>query len=830
MSLKKDMKAQAEAAALRTMTVLSLMPNVMQTTAAYQQAENAVPEHQIEVAAPEKAESEAVPNHFSAENDPMEEREELADALRGDAKAAKEPEGNTLTADEIYAKLQMPMFYNAEDLPENQKTPQEILNKMRNSDETFYIGNWGTGACRSFEVRTKRHDMTLPAEERLRFQKEYAGLVRELAFFKTSKVQKTPEQANKLIDRSRIKKVKVEDNLKYDGALAYFSPNSNDITFHKYLPHEQNISDDYLSEYKRGNPIAQANILVHENVHKDHWNYDGSGELYISPINSAKNDRLTETVANAAQYLHAAYQYTLFKEQGIENLSVKRDYTLGNLMLSYNELDKETRPEFSAYLKEAGINTMYFSKRKKVSDILVDYKILPEENKPLLADYLQSRGIEKLYVSENKSMGDMLKEYANWKGEGERPPFDAYIDDLSKEGAIVIQGSDSYSLSDFFDACPEIGSTVENGGDYSKLFEKYGFNDAVSVQLTLAKSVEQLKDSLNQPEKSFKEIINETGLIKDAEYRVVSEKSADVIVSAWKDIEKDITIEEDIWEQLAIRGLSESYVTVHEEMPVEGVLESFSGLKEVVIEHGFDPNDSASVRRVVDASSKYWHEERVDGYRRQMLDAASASEGYFSCQPLSEQIKILEGEESAYRRVSENMLKDVYIGNNMTVDMSHCRDLLDTLSTEDVLGEVERHNRALAQTPELEAQIYEDKIRIISLQEIKEVDAYLSGKGLKTDDEKMAYMAKFMDDMAYRRGNFEDAELTALMLKQNAEMVYPDGMAVTYKPNGTVLANVDGKTYDLTKAMAAKEAEKANEPAQSAQSQVMAMASSGAER
>lgn len=813
MAVKEDLKRQAQYAAIKLATVATLATGPLQAAAAYQ-SETSVDGHQVELAETPVQNEENLPNLFS-----MEEVAETKETMQDDYEEylrrflelrQEDSSRSNKEAEKIYEILQKPMYYNEDDLSEEDGFSQEELDELQAANESFCIGNWRNMGCRNYEMRSKSHDMTLPAEERLRFQKKYAGLVKTITFLQTSREQNAPEKADELIAHRKLKIVNAEDDMKSLTSLAYFSPNTQDITLHKYLPHEQMMGNNHLAEYSRGNPVAQTTTLIHENVHENHWSFDGLGKIQLSPVNGAKSDRLTETVANAAEYLYAAHQYTLFKEQGMENLSVKRDDSLEYLMLSYNKLDKETRPEFDVYLKDADIETMHFSEKKDLQGILMDYKSNPEENKELLSDYLQTHGIQTLQVVQSKSLNEVLSEYVNWKDKGERPAFDAYIEELSEKGVKVVCEGDSYSLSNCFSIAPEIGVAVENGEDYTQFLEAYGFDKGYEVQTTMVKTVEELKDTLNQPEKSINEILADNKLAKDAQYRIVCDKSVDEIVHAWNDMEKCITKEDDIWKQLADRGLAESYITRFEEMPIERVLEGYEGLKEVVSEHGFDVENSESVRRVVEASSKYWHKDCADAYREQMLNCALAGDVLLSCKSLSEQKEILENEEAMYQRVSGNMLKDVYIGHNTTVDLSMCRDLLDTLSTDNALKEIDEHNQALVQSSEQEKEICENKIRVVSLQEIQEIDAYLTSKGLKNDDEKMAYMAKHLDDVAYRRGKNEDKELTAIMLKHNSEITYQDGLNVEYRRDGSVWAKADGKTYDLTSLIAANDTQKEN--------------------
>ncbi|MBO5441780.1 MAG: hypothetical protein J6A09_04370, partial [Alphaproteobacteria bacterium] len=74
----------------------------------------------------------------------------------------------------------------------------------------------------------------------------------------------------------------------------------------------------------------------------------------------------------------------------------------------------------------------------------------------------------------------------------------------------------------------------------------------------------------------------------------------------------------------------------------------------------------------------------------------------------------------------------------------------------------------------------------------------------KTDDEKMAYMSRYMEDMAYRRGQVNDEELTAILMKYNNTITYQDNLSVSYGRDGRVSATLQNKNYDLTPLMASE--------------------------
>ena len=213
----------------------------------------------------------------------------------------------------------------------------------------------------------------------------------------------------------------------------------------------------------------------------------------------------------------------------------------------------------------------------------------------------------------------------------------------------------------------------------------------------------------------------------------------------------------------------------------------YPGLKEVVDKHGFDTNNPESVRRVVETSSKYWHEERIDGYNKQAADAMSDSLYYLNSKPMSEQLKLLKDEDKKYQNASEIMLQNTYIGQDTKVDLRHCRDLLDTMTDDD-------------------ARKIGNGAYIVSYDELKNVNDYLDKKGLKKDSDKMGYLAKHVKDLGYRKED-KDPELTQLLLAQRNTILCADGLEYSRATDGSVVCHKDGKDYALNDASGKKEPE-----------------------
>ncbi len=775
MALKEEIKKQCETMAIKTATAMTLLTSPMQMSTAYLQAESASSEQQIETAAPEQTESEKLPNPFSAE-----ERADLHETLReGDENVeivqTEMADKDEMTAD-VFNKLQTPVI--------------EDLNK-RNANEAFNVGNWNGNFREVYEIRAGCQDMSLPPEERLNYQKRRAEIAKDVAYLNTSRIQDVPEKADRLIDRSRLRTVYAEDSILSSFVLAHFSPDTQNVTMYKYLPHkqskylpqEQSKDAENLTEYIRGNPIMQSSVLFHENGHEDHWTYDGMGQLYQCSVNAAKGNRLTENVANTVEYLHAAHQYTLLKEQGIETLQISRDVLLSDVLKEYQNMDAENRPALGDYLRNAGIEQLRVPDEEGLYSILDDYEELSDENKPLLTDYLAAHGITELKTSTEQSIEETVNGFADWQKENAGSSFRDYIDALTKNGAQVTIACKSYPLANYFDD-NGITDAVEAGKDLKELMDEKGLAKA-EVEIFAVRPTAEMAETLNQPGKSSKEILRENHLVRDEEYHVFYDRPVEELMQGEPSVGERLAAGEDVSDILYDEDLEEAYVSTFEEQPIEEILEAFPGLKETVDEHGFDVNNPESVRHVVEASSGYWHDVRMEPYNQQAAGAANSGRCVFYSQSWSEQMNILENKDEVYQEVSERMMKDVYIGHNTTVDLTHCRDLLDTMSDEDAIS------------------LFGGDV---SLAEMKEIDAYLTGKGLTTDEQKMRYMAEFLDNTAYRRGDNRDEELTKIMMSYCPEIKYQDGMTLRYdNKDEAFIYEVDGNNVDVTAGLFGKE-------------------------
>lgn len=214
-------------------------------------------------------------------------------------------------------------------------------------------------------------------------------------------------------------------------------------------------------------------------------------------------------------------------------------------------------------------------------------------------------------------------------------------------------------------------------------------------------------------------------------------------------------------------------------MPLENMLDLYPGLKDAYNKKGFDPKDPESVRNIVEASSKHWHEELKDIYTEQDIGrAAITAEETPSFARLVELAKDGKSPEQRYGQTAERMLKNIYIGSNINVGLSHCRDLLDTMSP----------NEAQALTA---ANGIQDATRP-SDKTILAINGYLESKGIKTDEAKQTYLEKAFVRITARKPE-ADLELKNLLLQDGGSVQYTDGLVETQIPGTSLRTVSDGK-------------------------------------
>jgi len=192
-----------------------------------------------------------------------------------------------------------------------------------------------------------------------------------------------------------------------------------------------------------------------------------------------------------------------------------------------------------------------------------------------------------------------------------------------------------------------------------------------------------------------------------------------------------------------------------EARPCESVLDFYPGLKDYVLQNGFSANSQKDVDAISKIATNYWNANRQNGYRIQNTLAASMR---YSADNIFETVKT---DKKLYDSTIDKMLKNVYIGNNTNVNLS--RELFDDYSFEDALKAM-------------------DNIGIVgdlTIGKIQEIDAYLTGKNITDDTQKVDYLKNQFDRIVLRNGDQDDG-LLKILLDTNTEnkgtIIYADGL------------------------------------------------------
>ncbi len=223
--------------------------------------------------------------------------------------------------------------------------------------------------------------------------------------------------------------------------------------------------------------------------------------------------------------------------------------------------------------------------------------------------------------------------------------------------------------------------------------------------------------------------------------------------------------------------------------PIESILEPFEGLKEYMTQNSYSPDNKKDVRAVTEIATKWWNENRADDYRYDhIMNACSANK-------TANIFEALESNKEQYDAVAKGMLKDLYIGNNTNVDLSHCRDLLDDISEEQVL-------QTFSKMPN--GRLGSD----MTFAQISKLSEYLETKGLHSNDEKMAYLRENYDHIVLRDGKHDEG-LKQLLLSMDGEnkgtIIYADGLVEHYDAAGNrTIEGKEGKANITTHTTEAK--------------------------
>lgn len=230
--------------------------------------------------------------------------------------------------------------------------------------------------------------------------------------------------------------------------------------------------------------------------------------------------------------------------------------------------------------------------------------------------------------------------------------------------------------------------------------------------------------------------------------------------------------------------IDENGVKTVVEIPLERILEYYPGLKEVVGRDGFDLNNQQDKKAVVAASARYWKEQREEGYDSQLLSSVGASP------TLAQQFEILRTDASpiAFDTAADAMLKDVYIGgNHPLMDLTDCRDLLDTLSDEEARNKLAENENV------------DTAVSLIPREKMQAIDEYLTSLGLTGDAEKADFLKGVYMDILNRAEPCEASErIKDILLADGGTVTYADGLVETRYPDTnirTIQRGADGKAF-----------------------------------
>lgn len=292
-------------------------------------------------------------------------------------------------------------------------------------------------------------------------------------------------------------------------------------------------------------------------------------------------------------------------------------------------------------------------------------------------------------------------------------------------------------------------------------------------------------------------------------------------------------------------------------MPLNDVLDMYPGLREAMDGKDFSPDDPEMVRKIVNASAKDWNDHYELTYYRQHLQSMEPVYLYQQDATFSLRLRNTinqKNQDKDFAKLSREMLQDVYIGNNATVDLTGCEDLLNSMSSEkanDLLTYYKTQHAltTLQDNPKNEnketqavekwlekkglpadeqsdyiAQAIEDmpahtisgisrtdpefidllsKALISTLpepsdEEIFAVNNYLEKKGITEDAAKDAYLKKAFTDIVNRSPE-ADTELKKILMGANGSVKYTDGLTASPVPGTpyTTVTDTKGQTYNV---------------------------------
>lgn len=234
-----------------------------------------------------------------------------------------------------------------------------------------------------------------------------------------------------------------------------------------------------------------------------------------------------------------------------------------------------------------------------------------------------------------------------------------------------------------------------------------------------------------------------------------------------------------------------------EDKPIECILSTFDekyskyignvSLKDVVLANEqFDLNNPEDLNRLVYVASEVWNNGRCRCYENKVFK--SSEKGIVSAMSFTERCHFLDGEMTEaqlmeYKKIESDMLKDVYVGFNTSVDLSNCDNMqrFHTLSDK-VLASHQCFSMIELDNGE-NRKSGGEKIKNIK-ECMNKLNEYMEKKGIKSDKEKDEYFAKFMKDVSCRNKPV-DEEMLKIVLSYNNKIVYADGVIEEFNKDGT---------------------------------------------
>lgn len=93
------------------------------------------------------------------------------------------------------------------------------------------------------------------------------------------------------------------------------------MRFDAYAEYKPHLDKILLPEHLKGEtPWEQMRVLYHEANHLKDGRHNGLFKVDKTPVNAIRGNHLTETASTATEFLSLAYNYSLLKAQGIENI------------------------------------------------------------------------------------------------------------------------------------------------------------------------------------------------------------------------------------------------------------------------------------------------------------------------------------------------------------------------------------------------------------------------------------------------------------------------------------------------------------------------------